>query len=109
MTEQTLQAPGRQAVFQAAAAIFFISRWRGVIKKKLTRKAAGGKIKRTQISLCKETADVRRAEKVRHLIATATWQEDEGVVGVVWGGSFEVAWKQIKVGITRAAQSVMGE
>lgn len=32
MTGQTLQAPGRQVVFQSAAAIFFISGGKGEIK-----------------------------------------------------------------------------
>lgn len=55
--------------------IFFISGGRGEIKiikfkkKRLTK--GGKKIKWTQISLCKETADGRRAEKVKYLNKTA--------------------------------------
>lgn len=69
MTGQTLQAPGRQGVFQSAAAIFFISGGRGEIKKNKKKKKktneGGEKIK------CKETADGRRAEKVKYLNKTA--------------------------------------
>lgn len=44
MTGQALQAPGRQLVFQAAAAMFFISRWRG---KKNTNKGGNGRNNQT--------------------------------------------------------------
>lgn len=47
MTGQTLEAPGRQVVFQSAAAIFFISGGRGEIKiiklKKKKTKEGGEK------------------------------------------------------------------
>lgn len=60
MTEQTLEAAGRQVVFHSAAEIFFISG-----RRRREKRRGKKKIKPTQMRVCKETADGRRAEKVK--------------------------------------------
>lgn len=105
MTGKTLQAPGRQeGLSGCGCSIFHFKTERRDLKRKKKKKL----MREAQISLCKETADVRRAEIVKHLDETATGQEGRGEGGLNVAGSFEVARKQIKGGITRAAQSVMG-
>lgn len=74
-----------------------------------TREATGErgekkkKSNEAQIRLCKETADGRRAEKVKHVDATASRQEDGGELWRIISGY----WRQIKGGMTRAEQLVM--